>query len=56
VLAALEPGDREVITLRVLHGCSLQETAGRLGVTPDQVRDLQRDALARALAIAQEAR
>jgi RNA polymerase sigma-70 factor (ECF subfamily) len=39
-LAALSPREREAFVLRDLEGCSTQETADQLGVTPSSVRSL----------------
>jgi len=45
-LAALEPFQREVLTLRFLAGLSLKETALTLGKTEDAVKAIQRRGLA----------
>ncbi len=45
-LAALEPFQQEVLTLRFLAGLSLKETALTLGKTEDAVKALQRRGLA----------
>lgn len=44
-VSALDHGHAEVITLRFLHGLSLQETAGVLGTTVDAVKGRQARAL-----------
>jgi RNA polymerase primary sigma factor len=50
-LASLSPREREVIELRFglrnSHGWTLQEIAGRLGVTRERVRQIEQRALAR---------
>ncbi len=54
-LAGLEPDQRDAVRLRLLEGLSLEETAARLGRTPDAIRGLVhrgklklRDAMGRA--------
>jgi len=39
-LASLPPDERDAIRLRLLEGCSLEETAVKLGRTPDAIRGL----------------
>jgi RNA polymerase sigma-70 factor (ECF subfamily) len=45
-LAELEPGQRDVLSLRFLSGLSLRDTALALGKTEDAVKALQRRGLA----------
>lgn len=45
-IARLEPAHSEVITLRFVHGLSLQETAASLDVTVDAIKGRQARALA----------
>lgn len=45
-IARLEPAHSEVITLRFVHGLSLQETAATLDVTVDAIKGRQARALA----------
>ena len=45
-IARLDPAHSEVITLRFVHGLSLQETASALDVTVDAIKGRQARALA----------
>jgi RNA polymerase sigma-70 factor (ECF subfamily) len=44
-LDRLSPLHRQVLTVRLVNGCSLQETATALGCTPDEVKTRQYEAL-----------
>lgn len=51
ILHSLNPQQRRVLELRFLRGCSVQETAEALGITPGNVKVLQCRALARAVQV-----
>ena len=51
-LKALPQRERAVLTYRFLHGLSLRETAGRMGLSEGNVKTLQYRALKRAAALA----
>ena len=54
ILARLPENYREVLRLRFLEGCSLRETAERLGTTEGNVKVLQHRALRKALESAEK--
>ena len=56
VFESLPDRDYRVLELRFLQGYSIEETAQELGLTPENVKVIQRQALAKAVQMAEEAR
>lgn len=56
LLDQLPPRDREILTLRFLHGYSIKEAAAALGITVNHAKVLQHRALQRAMALGQRYR
>ncbi len=56
LLDQLPPRDREILTLRFLHGYSIKETAAALGITVNHAKVLQHRAVQRAAALGQRYR
>jgi RNA polymerase sigma-70 factor, ECF subfamily len=52
VLAGLPPGQRSVLELRFLSGCSIREVAARMGISVGNARVLQHRALREAALLA----
>jgi RNA polymerase sigma factor (sigma-70 family) len=54
LLQPLPPRYRQVLELRFLDGCSIEETAARLGITVGNAKVLQHRALRKAAAVTEE--